>query len=102
MEIRNNVDQLKTLLGVSSPKLEEAGQTKSEAVTGQGAFSGDRATLSSAGTEASQSAIDSDARMEKVASIHAALAAGTYSVPSSAVAAKLVDVMLAGGERSGN
>jgi anti-sigma28 factor (negative regulator of flagellin synthesis) len=33
-------------------------------------------------------------RPEKVAGIQAALAAGTYNVPASAVAAKLVDAML--------
>ena len=35
-------------------------------------------------------------RMEKVAAIQAALAAGTYDVPASAVASKLVDAMLGG------
>jgi anti-sigma28 factor (negative regulator of flagellin synthesis) len=33
-------------------------------------------------------------RAEKVASIHAALAAGTYQIPASAVASKVVDTML--------
>lgn len=35
-------------------------------------------------------------RMEKVAPVQAALAAGTYNVPARAVAAKMVDAMLAG------
>jgi anti-sigma28 factor (negative regulator of flagellin synthesis) len=34
--------------------------------------------------------------MDKVASIQAALAAGTYSAPASAVASKLVTSMLSG------
>jgi anti-sigma28 factor (negative regulator of flagellin synthesis) len=34
--------------------------------------------------------------MDKVSSIQAALGAGTYNVPASAVASKLVDAMLAG------
>jgi len=38
--------------------------------------------------------------MEKVASIQAALAAGTYNVPASAVASKLVDACWAGSRRS--
>jgi Anti-sigma-28 factor, FlgM len=42
----------------------------------------------------SQSAPDEDVRTEKVAEIRAALAAGTYNVPASALAAKLVDSML--------
>jgi anti-sigma28 factor (negative regulator of flagellin synthesis) len=33
-------------------------------------------------------------RMDKVASIQAALASGTYSVPVMAIASKLVDSML--------
>lgn len=39
-------------------------------------------------------------RTEKVASIQAALAAGTYNVPASAVASKLVDACWAGSRRS--
>jgi anti-sigma28 factor (negative regulator of flagellin synthesis) len=40
--------------------------------------------------------------MDKVASVHAALAAGTYNVPASAVAGKVVDAMLGGEQSSGN
>jgi flagellar biosynthesis anti-sigma factor FlgM len=56
----------------------------------------DVATLSNAGSEVAQGAADGGVRMEKVAAIQAALAAGAYSVPASVVASKLVDVMLAG------
>jgi flagellar biosynthesis anti-sigma factor FlgM len=50
--------------------------------------------LSSAGSEVSQTASDSSARMDKVAEIQAALAAGRYNVSASAVASKVVDSML--------
>jgi anti-sigma28 factor (negative regulator of flagellin synthesis) len=39
-------------------------------------------------------AADGGVRMDKVAAIQAALASGTYSVPSSAVASSMVDSML--------
>jgi negative regulator of flagellin synthesis FlgM len=60
------------------------------------ALTSDRATLSSAGSEVSQTAADPEVRMDKVAAVQAALAAGTYNVPASAVASKVVDAMLGG------
>jgi negative regulator of flagellin synthesis FlgM len=54
----------------------------------------DSATLSSAGSEVSLTAGDEAVRTDKVASIQAALAAGTYNVSSMAVASKVVDSML--------
>jgi negative regulator of flagellin synthesis FlgM len=50
--------------------------------------------LSSAGSEVSLTAADSGVRTDKVAAVQSALAAGTYNVPSSAVASKMVDAML--------
>jgi len=93
MEILNNLDGLKSLLGVSSTA---AGMTQargSAASAGSGLGS-DHATLSSTASEMAQSAGDDGVRMNKVSSIQAALAAGTYNVPASAVASKLVDSML--------
>jgi anti-sigma28 factor (negative regulator of flagellin synthesis) len=43
-------------------------------------------------------AADSGIRTDKVAAVQAAMAAGTYNVPASAVASKMVDAML-GGDR---
>ncbi|MGD0730224.1 MAG: flagellar biosynthesis anti-sigma factor FlgM [Terracidiphilus sp.] len=97
MDIRSSLDGLKSLLGVPTPA-SAAPQSKSGAAASGGGFSSDRATLSSAGSEVSQTASEPEARMDKVASVQAALAAGTYDVPSSAVASKVVDAML-GGDR---
>ncbi len=95
MDIRNGLDGLKSLLGVES-----AGPATSRPAQGQridtGALGSDRATLSSAGSEVSQTAREDGVRTEKVASVQAALAAGTYEVPASAVAIKVVDAMLGG------
>ena len=42
--------------------------------------------------------MDGGVRTDKVAEIQAALQAGTYDVPASAVAAKMVDAMLERGK----
>lgn len=95
MDIRNSLDGLKSLLGVNAPEV-PAGQGKTSAGSSGSALTSDHATLSSAGSEASASLTGSDVRTEKVASIQAALASGTYNVPPSAVASKMVDAMLGG------
>jgi negative regulator of flagellin synthesis FlgM len=70
--------------------------TRVAAATTEGASAGqsDQATLSVSGTQLAASTATSDVRLEKVASIQAALQAGTYKVPASAVAQKLVDSLL--------
>jgi len=70
-------------------------QPKGPAATGS-ALGSDRATFSSAGNEVAQTAGDASVRMDKVAGIQAALAAGSYSFPAAAVASKVVDSMMAG------
>jgi len=50
--------------------------------------------LSDGADAVSQFAADDGVRPEKVAAIQAALAAGTYFVPTVAVASRLVDMML--------
>jgi negative regulator of flagellin synthesis FlgM len=96
MDIHNGLDGLKSLLGVTPAAPAVAGSKRS-AGSGESVLSSDMATLSSAGSEVSQTAAGSDVRMEKVTAIQAALVAGTYSVPASAVASKVVDSMLSGG-----
>ena len=98
MDIRNSLEGLKSLLGVNAAAPAATAAAKGPAEPGASALSSDRATLSSAGSEVSQSAADSGVRMDKVASVQAALAAGTYNVPATAVASKVVDSMLSGGQ----
>jgi flagellar biosynthesis anti-sigma factor FlgM len=95
MDIRNSLDGLKSLLGVAPPA-PAATQTKSNTAAGSGALASDSATLSSAGSEVSLTAAEPGVRMDKVASVQAALEAGTYNVPASAVASRVVDAMLGG------
>lgn len=95
MDIRNSLDGLRSLLGVN-PTVPSAPQGKSAVATSGSGLDSDRATLSSAGNEVSQAVSGEGVRAEKVAAVQAALAAGTYNVPASAVAAKVVDAMLGG------
>lgn len=95
MDIRNNLDGLKSLLGANSaaPATPQAG--RNHAASSSSALDSDQATFSSAASQVSLAAADGGSvRSDKVAGIQAALAAGTYSVPASAVASKLVDAML--------
>ncbi len=93
MDIRNSLEGLRSLLGVN-PAAQSATGAKSGATTGGSALSSDLATLSSAGSEVSLTAGEDGVRADKVSNVQAALAAGTYDVPPSAVAAKMVDAML--------
>ena len=97
MDIRNSLESLRSLFGVNAAT-EPAAQNKANAsAASASSFASDQATLSSAASEVSQAASGEGVRADKVAAVQAALAAGTYSVPASAVASKLVDSMLSGG-----
>jgi negative regulator of flagellin synthesis FlgM len=97
MDISNNLDGLRSLLGVNSSAAPTTPAKNGAASTVLGGLGGDQATLSSAASQVSQAAGDDGVRWDKVAQIQAALASGTYSVPASAVASRMVDSMLAGG-----
>jgi negative regulator of flagellin synthesis FlgM len=96
MDIRSSLEGLKSLLGTTPAAPASSQQPKSGATAGGSALGADSATLSSAGSEVSQTAADSTVRMDKVAGIQAALAAGSYNVSAGAVASKVVDSMLGG------
>ena len=95
MEIRNNLEGLSSLLGINAPDAASS-RAKSQAAAQESAMGADQATLSSAASEIAQASSSDGARMDKVATVQAALANGTYSVPASAVAAKIVDSMITG------
>ena len=91
MEIRNGLESLNSLLGVNATD-GPAGHARNPTAA-VGGLGTDRATLSSAASEMAQRIDDGGVRGEKVAAIQGALASGTYSVPASAVATKVVDSM---------
>ena len=94
IDILRRVEELKSLLETPALAPAVTPQPKSEATADGSAQGSAPAAFSSAGSEVSQTAGGTEARMDKVASIQAALAAGTYNVPASAVASKVVDSML--------
>jgi len=98
MDIHSSLDGLKSLLGVPQATPPAAQQARNAATASGSALGNDRATLSSAGNEVSLAATDTGVRADKVAGIQAALAAGTYDVSPAAVASKMVDSMLGGGQ----
>jgi len=97
MDIRSSLEGLKALLG-GTPAATAVSPPRNGANTpaAGGALSNDRATLSSAGSGVAQTAAEPDVRLDKVAGIQAALAAGTYNVSASAVASSVVTAMLGG------
>jgi negative regulator of flagellin synthesis FlgM len=66
--------------------------------TGQGGFGNgtavDQATLSTAASVVAQALTGSDVRTGKVAALQQSIAAGTYNVPSSDVAAKILSALM--------
>jgi flagellar biosynthesis anti-sigma factor FlgM len=91
MDICSSLEGLKSILGV--PQTTPAATQTESGAASQSALSSDQATLSSVGSAASLTAADFGVRADKVAEIQVALAAGTYHVPASAVASKVVDAI---------
>jgi negative regulator of flagellin synthesis FlgM len=93
MNVNNDLQGMQQLFSS-----QEVTKTQSSAAQGANsqapAIGTDEATLSSAASYAAQAAPDSDVRMDKVVQVQQALAAGTYNVPSSEVASKMIDQML--------
>jgi negative regulator of flagellin synthesis FlgM len=93
MSVSSSLEGLRSLFGVSSAA-PAATPAKSTGTSSASGFEGDLATLSGAGSQVSQSANNDGVRLDKVASIQSALAAGTYNVPASAVASRVIDSLL--------
>jgi flagellar biosynthesis anti-sigma factor FlgM len=94
VEIRNNLNSLNPIANLTPVGSQAGNSTQNDAAASPAATDSDRATVSAVGNDIAQSSLDSDVRWEKVASISEALADGTYNVPASAVASKIVDSML--------
>lgn len=98
MEIRSRLEGLKSIFGAGQTAATTP-QVRPRSQTGAASPGSDRATVSAAASEVFETADASDVRMDKVASIRSQLAAGTYNIPASAVASKLVESMLGGGRK---
>ena len=86
-------------LNVSDAQAAAAAQSKTKAATeaqtsAAQATTQDRTSLSAAGGLAAQGADNSDVRLGKVAELRTAINNGTYNVPASAVADKIVEGLL--------
>lgn len=93
MNVNNDLQGLQQLL--SSQEVAKGESAKRGSAGAQQAGTGaDEATLSSAASVAAQTAPDADVRMDKVAAVQQALAAGTYGVPSTDVANRMIEAML--------
>jgi negative regulator of flagellin synthesis FlgM len=98
MDIRSGLDGLKTILGVTPVAPSSAERIKGGQASETSSLSSDSATVSSAASEVALTAAEGGVRADKVATVQAALAAGTYEVPASAVASKVIDSMLGRGQ----
>ncbi len=99
MEIRTNFEgsnAIDNVTPISQPSTPRPSSSPSPSAQPSTSLAADQATVSNVASGVAQLASSDDVRMEKVASIQAALANGTYNVSASAVASKLVDSMLAG------
>ena len=94
MELRNGIDGLKALLGVSAANTLQSRQMQRNSSPETGNLASDQARVSDAGSEVLRTASDEGVRMDKVTAVQAALAAGTYNVPASDVAAKVIGSMI--------
>lgn len=92
MNVNNNLQGLQQLFSSQEVTRNESGKTETGSAESQAGT--DQATLSTAASLAAAAAPDSDVRMDKVAEVQKALADGTYNVPATEVAGKMIDHML--------
>ncbi|HEX4005938.1 MAG TPA: flagellar biosynthesis anti-sigma factor FlgM [Acidobacteriaceae bacterium] len=92
MNVNNDVQGMQQLF--SSQEVTSAPSARTHGTAAQGSAGSDQATLSAAASLAAESAAGSDVRLDKVNQVQQALSAGTYNVPASEVAGKMIDRML--------
>jgi negative regulator of flagellin synthesis FlgM len=96
MNISNGIENLAQIFTAQPAPV--APPAKSSNASQSEALASDKAQLSVVATQVAQSSTTSDVRLDKVASIQSALQAGTYDVPASDVAQKVISSMLAPGK----
>lgn len=94
MNIGNNIENLTQIFDPQTVTDASPAKTAAQNLTQHEVQKTDQAQLSTTASQVAQSAASSDVRLDKVASIQSALQAGTYSVPTSAVAQKVIDSLL--------
>jgi negative regulator of flagellin synthesis FlgM len=94
VEIRNYLNGLNPASNTTPTSNQHGATAQNTDAPAQSTPNTDRATVSAAGAGISQPASDADVRWEKVTAVQQALAAGTYNIPASAVASKIVDSMI--------
>ena len=92
MNVRNGIENLSQVLSPQSAPSKANAQGGSIPAPAGGRA--DTAQVSSVATQVAQSASVSDVRTDKVAGIQAALQAGTYQIPASAVAQSVIGALL--------
>jgi len=90
----HNHAELRPILRAPSAATALTQQSKNGGAACAGALGSGRSNLLRFWSEVSLMAAEVDVRTDKVAAAQAALAAGTYNVPASAVASKVLDDML--------
>lgn len=95
MNVNNDLQGMQSVLAGQSVEKAQGGRAAQAA--SQAGNSADEATLSAAASAAAQASPDSDVRMDKVNQVRQALDAGTYNVPSAAVADKMMTQMMGKG-----
>ncbi|MGA2250435.1 flagellar biosynthesis anti-sigma factor FlgM [Terracidiphilus sp.] len=81
--------------GVTEPRpAQQYGRVAQDHPGETSALDSDWATLSTAGSQAAQGTDESGVRDDKVATVRAALTAGTYMVPAAQVAQRAIGAML--------
>jgi len=102
MNVRNNIENLpqsnQTNAALQSPAVAKptvptGGNQAFAHTTGKEAVQ-DQAHVSNAATAVAKSSASSDVRLDKVAAIQSQIQAGTYHIPASAVAKKLISSLL--------
>ena len=96
MNVSNGIENLSRALS-SQPAATET-PARSEVASQPAGLGGDQARLSTVATQVAQSASASDVRLDKVSAVQSALQTGTYQVPASDVAQKIVNSMLEAGK----